>query len=75
MYTLDPWKPTFGIKYLSELYMGVEPKIGGGCKTPQIIDLFIGFSMKFSPSILGGFPPIFGNIHIDVYNIPQTQFR
>ena len=43
--------------------MGVEPKIGGN--TPQIIHLFIGFgTMKFSPSILGGFPPIFGNTHM-----------
>ena len=33
-------------------------------KTPQIIHLLIGFSMKFSPSILGVFHPIFGNIHV-----------
>ena len=33
--------------------MGVEPKIMG--KKKQIIHLFIGFSMKLSPSILGFF--------------------
>ena len=38
-------------------YMGVEPKIGFFL-TPQIVHLFIGFSMKFSPSILGY--PYFG---------------
>ena len=34
--------------------MGVEPKIGGF--TPQIIHLFIGFSINYKPSILGVFP-------------------
>ncbi len=37
----------------TEVHVGVNPKIGV-VKPPQIIHLFIGFSMKFSPSILGG---------------------
>ena len=41
--------------------MGVEPKIG--VFTPQIIHLFIGFSIIFTIHF-GGFTPIFGNIHI-----------
>ena len=34
---------------------------------PQIVHLFIGFSMKFSPSILGGVPTIFGSTSIIMY--------
>ena len=39
---------------------GCQPKNNG--KTPQIIHLFIGFSMIFTIHF-GGFPPIFGNTH------------
>ena len=42
--------------------MGGPPKIGGN---PQIIHLFIGFSMILTIHF-GFFPPIFGNIHIRV---------
>ena len=41
-------------------YMGASKNMG----KPQIIHLFIGFSNIFKPSILGGFTPILGNIHI-----------
>ena len=43
--------------------MGGLPKIG--VFTPQIIHLFIGFSIIFAIHF-GGFPPIFGNIHINI---------
>ena len=44
-------------------------------KTPQIIHLFIGFSIIFTIHF-GGFPPIFGNTHISSFswfNWPLTQ--
>ncbi len=43
--------------------MGVEAKIGVG-KTPQIIHLFIGFSMIFYHPFWGFSPYFFGNTHI-----------
>ena len=47
------------------LYGCLNQKLGGGWETPQIIHLFVGFgTIFFSPSILGGFPTIFGNSHI-----------
>ena len=39
-------------------HMGVEPKIGV-VKPPQIIHLFIGFTIIYKPSILGGKIPLF----------------
>ena len=48
-----------GVIRIHDNNLGVEPKIGG--KTPQIIHFKRVFPYK--PSILGGFPPIFGNIH------------
>ena len=52
--------------------VGVEPKIMG--KTPQIIHLFIGFSIIFTIHS-GGFPPIFGNIRVVLTLTEHFCFR
>ncbi len=44
------------------IYMGVSQKNG----YPQIIHLFIGFSIIFTIHF-GAFPPFFGNTHIYIY--------
>ena len=49
-------------------HMGVEPKIW---ETPQIIHLFIGFSIIFTIHF-GGFTPIFGNTHIVICGTLKT---
>ena len=57
--------------FVSELYLGVEPKIGGG-KTPQIIHLLIGFSIIFTIHF-GGFPTIFGNTHLNYIELYKNS--
>ena len=54
------WVSTWN--YMDYMGMGVEPKIMG--KPPQIIHLFIGFSLINHPFWGGNVPPIFGNTRI-----------